>query len=147
MKRTSRGGFPRKRIFLDTNVILDFLLEREPFYFDALRLWAACEEGLVEGYVSALTVNNVHYIAHRLKSATTAMIAVRGILGIFNIVPLDREQMQLAADFHDRDFEDDIQLQSAIKAGCSHLFTRDPAHFRSTAIAIVPPSAFVHGRP
>ena len=46
------------------------------------------------------------------------------------------------ADFHDRDFEDDIQLQSAIQAGCSHLFTRDPTHFRSTAIAVVPPSSF-----
>ena len=70
------------------------------------------------------------------------MIAVRGILDIFNVVPLDKELMRRAADFHDRDYEDDIQLQSAIKAGCSHLFTRDPTHFRSTAIAVVPPSSF-----
>ena len=38
---------------------------------------------------------------------------------------------------------DDIQLQSAIKAGCSHLFTRDLTHFRSTAVAVFPPSSFV----
>ena len=121
---------------------MDFFLEREPFYYDALRLWAACEEGSVEGYVSALTVNNVHYIAQRIKSDTTAMIAVRGILDVFNVVPLDSELMRRAVDFHDRDFEDDIQLQSAIEVGCSHLFTRDPTHFRSTAIAVVPPSSF-----
>lgn len=122
---------------------MDFFLEREPFYYDALKLWAACEEGAVEGFVSALTVNNVHYIAQRIKSDTTAMIAVRGILDVFDVVPLDKELMRLAADFHDRDFEDDIQLQSAVKAGCSHLFTRDPTHFRSTAIAVVPPSSFM----
>ena len=122
---------------------MDFFLEREPFYYDALKLWAACEEGAVEGFVSALTVNNVHYIAQRIKSDTTAMIAVRGILDVFDVVPLDKELMRLAADFHDRDFEDDIQLQSAIKAGCSHLFTRDPTHFRSTAVAVVPPSSFM----
>ena len=142
MKKPAKSVYRKRRIFLDTNVILDFLLEREPFYYDALKIWAACEEGTVEGYVSALTVDNVHYIAQRIKSDTTAMIAVRGILDIFNVVPLDKELMRRAADFHDRDFEDDIQLQSAIKAGCSHLFTRDPTHFHSKAIAIVPPSSF-----
>ena len=143
MKKPTSSVCRKKRIFLDTNVILDYLLEREPFYYDALKLWAACEEGTVEGYVSALTVNNVHYIAHRLKSETTAMIAVRGILSVFNVVPLDKELMKLAADFHDRDYEDDIQLQSAIRPGCTHLFTRDPTHFHTKALAIVPPSSFL----
>ena len=143
MKKPTSSVCRKKRIFLDTNVILDYLLEREPFYYDALKLWAACEEGTVEGYVSAMTVNNVHYIAHRLKSETTAMIAVRGILSVFNVVPLDKELMKLAADFHDRDYEDDIQLQSAIRSGCTHLFTRDPTHFHTKALAIVPPSSFL----
>lgn len=142
MKKTVRSVYRKRRIFLDTNVILDFFLEREPFYYDALKLWAACEEGAVDGYVSALTINNVHYIAQRIKNPTTAMIAVRGILDVFNVVPLDKELLRHAADLHDRDYEDDIQLQSAVKAGCSHLFTRDPTHFHSKAIAIVPPSSF-----
>ena len=71
------------------------------------------------------------------------MIAVRGILSVFNVVPLDKELMKLAADFHDRDYEDDIQLQSAIRSGCTHLFTRDPTHFHTKALAIVPPSSFL----
>lgn len=142
MKKPVRSVYRKRRIFLDTNVILDFFLEREPFYYDALKLWAACEEGAVDGYVSALTITNVHYIAQRIKSPTTAMIAVRGILDVFNVVPLDTELLRRAADLHDRDYEDDIQLQSAVKAGCSHLFTRDPTHFHSKAIAIVPPSSF-----
>ncbi len=142
MKKPVRSVYRKRRIFLDTNVILDFFLEREPFYYDALKLWAACEEGAVDGYVSALTITNVHYIAQRIKNPTTAMIAVRGILDVFNVVPLDTELLRRAADLHDRDYEDDIQLQSAVKAGCSHLFTRDPTHFHSKAIAIVPPSSF-----
>ena len=131
-----------KRIFIDTNVVLDFFLEREGFYFDAQRLFAACELGSVEGYISAITVNNVSYIARKLKSDTTAMIAVRGLLNIFKVVPLDAKILKLAADFHDRDYEDDIQLQSAIAAGCSHLFTRDLTHFHTSALAVLPPSAF-----
>ena len=138
-----RSEARRKRIFLDTNVVLDYFLEREGFYFDAQRLFAACEAGRVEGYISAITVNNVCYIARKLKSDTTAMIAVRGLLDIFKVVPVDGKLLRLAADFHDRDYEDDIQLQSAIVSGCSHLFTRDPNHFRTSALAVVPPSAFV----
>ena len=117
MKKPVRSVYRKRRIFLDTNVILDFFLEREPFYYDALKLWAACEEGAVDGYVSALTINNVHYIAQRIKNPTTAMIAVRGVLDVFNVVPLDKELLRRAADLHDRDYEDDIQLQSAVKAG------------------------------
>ena len=142
MKKPVRSVYRKSRIFLDTDVVLDFFLVRVPFYSDALKLWAACEEGAVDGYVSALTITNVHYIAQRIKNPTTAMIAVRGILDVFNVVPLDKELLRRAADLHDRDYEDDIQLQSAVKAGCSHLFTRDPTHFHSKAIAIVPPSSF-----
>ena len=105
MKKPVRSVYRKRRIFLDTNVILDFFLEREPFYYDALKLWAACEEGAVDGYVSALTITNVHYIAQRIKSPTTAMIAVRGILDVFNVVPLDKELLHRAANLHDRDYE------------------------------------------
>lgn len=132
-----------KRIFIDTNVILDYFLEREPYYFDARKIFASCEAGLVEGYISALTVNNVHYIARKLKSETTAMITVRGLLDLFHVVPVDGDLLRRAADFHDCDFEDDIQLQSAINFGCSHLFTRDLNHYHTKAIAVVPPSAFI----
>ena len=51
--------------------------------------------------------------------------------------------LRLAVDFHDKDFEDDIQLQCALKAKCTQLFTRNPNHYDNFAIAVVPPSAFV----
>lgn len=132
----------RRRVFIDTNVILDFFLEREGFYYDALKLWTACERGEVEGYISAITVNNVHYVAKKFKSATTAMIVVRGLLRVFKVVPIDAELLGLAADLGGADFEDDIQLQSAIRAGCSCLYTRDLSHYRSSAVKPLLPSAF-----
>ena len=78
----------------------------------------------------------------KLKSETTAMIAVKILRRIFKVVPVDADILGLAVDFHDKDFEDDIQLQCALKAKCSQLFTRNPNHHDHSAIAVVPPSSF-----
>lgn len=133
----------KKRIFVDTNILLDVLLEREGFYCDALKIWASAEEGNVEACIAAISLNNVHYVLRKLKSETTAMIAVKILLQIFKVVPVDAEILRRAVDFHDRDFEDDIQLQCALKAKCSQLFTRNPNHYDHSAIAVVPPSTFM----
>ena len=106
----------KKRIFVDTNVLLDVLLEREGFYYDALKIWANAELGKVEAYIAAISLNNVHYVMRRLKSETTAMIAVKILMQIFKVVPVDTDILRLAVDFHDKDFEDDIQLQCALRA-------------------------------
>ena len=132
----------KKRIFVDTNILLDVLLEREGHYYDALKIWASAENGDVEACIAAISLNNIHYVMRKLKSETTAMIAVKILLRIFKVIPVDADILGLAVDFHDKDFEDDIQLQCAIKAKCSQLFTRNPNHYDHSAIAVVPPSSF-----
>ena len=132
----------RPKLFLDTNVLLDYFLEREPFYFDAQRLFSAAEAGRIDAFISAITVNNISYIARKLKSATTAMIVVRAMLDLFKVVPVDGAVLCAAADFCDGDYEDAIQLQCAVRALCTHLFTRNLTDFRTAALAVVPPSAF-----
>jgi len=132
----------KKRIFVDTNILLDVLLEREGYYYDALKIWANAENGNVEACIAAISLNNIHYVMRKLKSETTAMIAVKILLRIFKVIPVDANILGLAVDFHDKDFEDDIQLQCALKAKCSQLFTRNPNHYDHSAIAVVPPSSF-----
>ena len=132
----------KKRIFVDTNILLDVLLEREGYYYDALKIWVDAENGNVEACIAAISLNNVHYVMRKLKSETTAMIAVKILLRIFKVVPVDADILGLAVDFRDKDFEDDIQLQCALKAKCSQLFTRNPNHYDHSAIAVVPPSSF-----
>lgn len=132
----------KKRIFVDTNILLDVLLEREGYYYDALKIWANAENGNVEACIAAISLNNIHYVMRKLKSETTAMIAAKILLRIFKVIPVDADILGLAVDFHDKDFEDDIQLQCALKAKCSQLFTRNPNHYDHSAIAVVPPSSF-----
>ena len=85
----------KKRIFVDTNVLLDVLLEREGFYYDALKIWASAELGKVEACIAAISLNNVHYVMRRLKSETTAMIAVKILMQIFKVVSVDADIVRL----------------------------------------------------
>ena len=71
------------KLFFDTNILLDVVLRREPFFRDSAAIWAMCESGEAKGLVSAISLNNVHYVASKWIGRDNAMSAVRLILAIF----------------------------------------------------------------
>jgi len=136
------------RIFLDTNILLDVLLGREPFVAESSELWALCERETVEGFVSAISHNNCHYLLARLDSKTTADRSIRLILDTFKTVPLDERITRKALDAGFADFEDAIQYYSAIhaKAGC--FVTRNVKDFpREASMPIMAPGEFLRLAP
>ena len=131
-------------VFVDTNVLLDVLLDREEFIEDSARVWALCEREALEGYVSAISYNNCHYLIGRLENKSTAGRAIRLILDTFRTVPLDERIIHKALDASFADFEDAIQYYSAIHAGADYLITRNPKDFpKRTDLPIMMPDEFV----
>ena len=75
------------RVLFDTNVLLDALLAREPFVADAAFLMESVESGRVEGFISATTITDVHYLVRRqTKSAEIAMTAVIQLMALMEVV-------------------------------------------------------------
>ena len=109
------------KIFVDTNILLDVLTQRERFYQDSAVIWSLVEQGLVEGYISAISVNNVFYISKKLQNLQYAQELVDKILKDFQIIPLDYEILKLARTLQERDYEDLIQYFSGIKSGSPYL--------------------------
>ena len=75
------------RVLIDTNVVLDHLLDRQPFAIDATALWEANARGQCESYVSAITPVNIFYIARKLKDANTARLIVASLLAACRLFP------------------------------------------------------------
>ena len=71
------------KLFIDTNLLLDVLAEREPFYASAARVWSLCETGVCKGFVSATSFNNVFYIVRRARNADVARKALVLMRDIF----------------------------------------------------------------
>lgn len=131
------------KLFIDTNVLLDVLLGREEFLEDSSTLWAFCEKELAEGYVSAISFNNAHYIISKLHSKAKADQAARALLDTFHVVPLDAKILSRALDAKAKDFEDAIQFFSAVHADADYLISRDVSGFPRGDIAVLSPAEFL----
>ena len=83
------------RILLDTNIILDIFLEREPFADPAARIWKAHETKRLVAHVSAITPVNVFYIARKLRDRETARLAVTRLLATLPVAPINHGSSNL----------------------------------------------------
>ena len=78
------------KIFVDTNVILDILLEREPFSEDSCVVWDAVENRDFEGFISSVSVQNIYFLVKKYKGRQLAIETVEIILDVFEILAVDK---------------------------------------------------------
>lgn len=131
------------KIFIDTNILLDVFLNRQPFVKDSLSIWSLVESEKLEGYISAISFNNIHYILRRAFDGKTADEAMRIMRDTFRITPLDERLLNKAIDNKFDDFEDAIQYFSAIHADVDHIITRNVKDFSRHDISALTPEAFL----
>ena len=127
------------RLFVDTNLLLDVLAKREPFYAAAARIWTLSETGACESFVSAISFNNIYYIVRKAENAAIARKALRLLRDVFISVAPDRRILNQAIDSDIDDFEDAIQFFSAVHAGADYLLTRNVDDFPTGALPILTP--------
>ena len=130
-------------VLVDTNIVLDVLARREPFYADSARVWTLAETSQVAGFVSTLSLPNLFYLLRRTKGARTARKAIGILRDIFSLVALDAQIANQAIDADIKDFEDAIQFFSAVRIGAAVLITRNPRDFPKGEVAIQTPVEFL----
>ena len=135
------------KVFVDTNVLLDVLAKREPFYEDAARIWSLAERGRIEAQISVISFNNVYYVVRRGADRQAAEKALRLMRNVFMPVPLNAQVLSQAIDAGFSDFEDAIQFHSAVYAEAGCLITRDADHFPATAFPVLSPAEFFASHP
>ena len=131
------------RVLLDTNMLLDVLLDRAPFGTDSSAIWAACDGGRLVGVIPASTLTDIFYIAHRATDRATARVAVGLCLAAFDICPVDRMTIEQATALPGDDFEDNVQPACAIIAGLDAVVTRNDRDFSASPIPILAPAALL----
>jgi predicted nucleic acid-binding protein len=130
------------RVLIDTNVVLDFLQEREPFVNDAARLFARIDAGEIEGFIAATTITNIYYIVRRAAGMESAQNAIAQVLSDLNICPVDRDVLEQAIKLNFRDFEDAVQYACGVVHSVDVIVTRDVSGFISGEIPVVLPKDF-----
>jgi len=127
------------RILFDTNVILDVLLDREPFSSTAAKLFSKVETGEITGYVCATTITTLHYISSKVIGASSAIEEINKLLMLFEVAPVNRAVLDAALTSGFKDFEDAVVHESGVYKETQGIVTRDFDGFKKSKINIYSP--------
>ena len=131
------------RVLVDTNIVLDYLLEREPYAESAKKIVVACKQKKVIGCIAAHTVSNMFFILRKTYSVEDRRTILKDICKLFDVEGIDRLKIIQALDNSDfKDFEDCLQMQCAKSFRADYILTRNLADYRDSEIACISPEEF-----
>ncbi|MBD2040205.1 type II toxin-antitoxin system VapC family toxin [Microcoleus sp. FACHB-672] len=126
------------RVLVDTNIVLDYILDREPFAAEASTLLEYIASGEIEGYVAATTLTNIFYIVRRAtRSLERAKHAVSDTLTLMEICSVDQSILERAFAFNLNDFEDAVQIACALANNIDAIITRDAQDFVDAPLLVL----------
>lgn len=128
------------RAFIDTNVIVDVVAKREPFFADSQAVLALCATGDLEGVVSDLTFCNVAYVLRKSLGSTQLRNGLRVLKKHLTVVPVGEAAISAALESETADFEDAVQLEAARANHVDVIITRNVRHFNNSPIRVCTPS-------
>jgi predicted nucleic acid-binding protein len=131
-------------IFIDTDIVLDFLIDREPFSSFASLIFTQSEENDIKTYISPLTISNSYYILRKLASHKKVIESLRKLLTITNITSISKKDIVLALDSNFNDLEDALQHFSAIShAKMDVILTRNIKDYKSSEVPVMSPETYL----
>lgn len=133
----------KDKLFLDTNVVVDLLGEREPFYDDAAKIATLADKGKIQLIVSALTYSTVYYLLSRFEGKEAVKEKIRKLKVIAETADLTDNIIDkgLASNF--TDFEDSLQYYCALNTECSILITRNGKDFKESDLPVLTPDEYL----
>lgn len=132
----------KPQVFLDTNVVLDFALNRTEFIKEAESIFKLKDEGKIDIHISALTLSNVAYFADKHKLDSFAIVGM--FVNWITIIDLETTFFKQVIASNFLDFEDGLQYYSALKVkDITAIITRNAKVFSSSSIPVLTPAQFL----
>lgn len=131
------------KALIDTNVLLDVLEKRSPFFEDSFMIWKLCEVGLLDGYISALSFPNIVYIMRKDLTASQIDDIFQKLAIIFNFVPLTSQDLKRSSTLCWKDFEDALQYITAKNLDANFIISRNVSDFEDSNIPTICPHDFL----
>jgi predicted nucleic acid-binding protein len=131
------------RVLLDTNVVLDFVLARQPFFVEADEIFIRLRNRDFEAFVSAITPINVFYTNRKEKNKATAFSAVEELLKLVQITESNNQIYQTALSLNFNDYEDAVQHECAVAENLDAIVTRNTKDYKNASVKVYSPSEFL----
>ena len=131
-------------LFIDTDVIIDFLIDRKPFSREAAIIFTLIEQKRLKGYSSSLTFSNLYYVLRKIESHNKVISKLDSLSKMVGILKVEEQTIKKALISGFSDFEDSIQYFSAIDSKkIDVIITRNIKDFKKSEIPIMTPGDFL----
>jgi predicted nucleic acid-binding protein len=133
-----------KSVLIDTDVLLDFYLDRKPFSDDSLQLLLKCEQKQFRAYITPVIVANTYYILRRHATHHYVVERLQILLNTITVLSMDQKQVLAALESKITDFEDALQYFSAVNSNkIDAIITRNIKDFKKSALPVFTPNEFL----
>lgn len=131
------------RVLLDNDVVLDFLLVRQPFFLEADEIFVRLQNKELKAYVSAITPINAFYTTRKEKGIDAAFKAVEGLLKLVEVCRTNKSVLQNAFTLNFTDYEDAVQCASAMGENLDAIVTRNTKDYKNAVLKVYSPTEFL----
>lgn len=132
------------RILVDTNVLLDYLLTREPYYENAKQIVLACAERKIAGCIAAHSISNMFFILRKDYSVEERRKLLISLCKIFDVEGIDKEKLLVGLQNKDFvDFEDCLQMECAKAYGAKYIVTRNVVDYMVSEVVAITPEEYL----
>jgi predicted nucleic acid-binding protein len=131
------------KILLDTNIIIDNALEREPFWNASEQVLSLIEKGTIAGYISASTFSDLYYIIRKARGRDWTLTYLKQLLTFCQIATVNQAAIIMAFTTNFQDFEDSIQYSTAVVNKLDAIITRNPQDFPIITPRIITPEQLI----
>ena len=132
-----------QKVFLDTNIVIDFLGEREGFYDAAAKVMTLADQKKITTYVSPTSISTIFYLLSKFENAKTALEKIRKFKVLSSISIMDDDSVEKAMNSDFKDFEDALQYFSAVASKCDLIITRNEKDFKNAMIPVMNAESFL----
>ncbi len=132
-----------RSVFLDTDVILDLFVRREPHHGMALKLFSRLRRSKAKCVTSPVVVANLYYLLAKLRNKPYALDRIRRLRRLVGIAAMDETVVEAALAAPHKDFEDSLQYQCALRNDIPTLITRNAGDFPKDRITVLSPTDYL----
>jgi len=131
-------------VLIDTDVILDFFFDRQPFSEDASKILSLCENGELKGFVTPVMISNIYYLLRKVAKHEKVIENLKKLMQIVDITNIDKNTIIEALHSEFKDFEDALQNFSAKNGGeIKTIITRNIKDYKTSKLSIMTPETFL----
>lgn len=131
------------KVLFDLNIVLDVLQQREPFYETSAQLLAYAETGKIYGYIAPHSLTTLFYLIEKDRSSAHAKVAITSLLQVLEVATIDQSTIEQALSLPYRDFEDAVQMMTAVQCKAEYLVTRNMKDFQPAPLSVIQPSELI----